>query len=790
MKLNLKPFYLIFVLFFGLTFSCQDEVTEETPTNEEETLVANSNLANLMRNTVTLDGSIDNIIDNANCILVDLPITVVVNGITITIESVEDYDAIEAILDQFTNDEDEVEIQFPIVIILSDYTELTIENQDELEVYIDDCFGENEPDDDIECIDFQYPITFSLYDSNFQVIETVTINSDQELYFFIEELEGGVLASINFPINMILANGEVIEVNDNTELEAAIAEAEDDCDEDDDNDHNDDDECDLSIDFVEGWLYECPIDALIYDENGDVLDENQLEFGQNNEVIVNGTPAVTEVGSWTLEATDNGIVLSIAGLNTFNLIAGDWALTNCENNNLEFTQDTGQGIRTMVFEMDCNTNNDPLGCLEANNIELCDENNDGFEEFNLYQGLGDIDGCVINNPVAVSFHTSLIDAEVNTNPIANALSFTNTSNPQTIYVRIEVLNNPSEFEVLEIGLYLENCTGGDCSEQEIDAYVLECTWNVVQFNNSNDLIVFDLEFAPNGLLTISGDGQTITVANGWSTSSSTNGTVLILSGIALGNIQAINGEWTIVECNSERLEMVNSNQDFMVMEQDCSDCDNPGILANDLVIYMPFGGEVKELISNDVVDGFTQLIEDREGNSTCAVWFDGSDSFSIPVTDQNQIVQGDEFTISVWFKMQNTNAGNLEIFFRKPGNATVGFNLGVYDLNTPLFFDNLGTSLWDDDWNQEVDVVWDNTDWHHVVVTVDSNNTVRLFRDGELRNIVENSDFSVGSDPGSEYILGEGFEGHLDDLRVYKRTLSPNEVSDLYNLDADCYTCL
>ena len=663
----------------GFTFSCQDEVIEETQTNEE-TIAPNSNLADLMRSTVTLDGSTDNIIDSANCILIDLPVTIMVNGITLTIETVEDYDAIEDIMDQFTNDDDEVDIQFPIVIILSDYTEVIIENQDELETYIDDCFGENEDDDDIECIDFQYPFTISIYDSNFQVIQTLEVNSDDELYYFIEELEGGVLASINFPINMVLANGDVIEVNNNTELEAAILAAEDDCDEDDDNDHNDDDECDTNLNDIEDFLYECPIEASIYDANDDIIDINQLEFVQNNEVIVNGTPAVTEVGSWTLEETSIGYILSISGLNTFDLIDGDWTLISCEDDNLIFTQDSGLGIRTMVFEMNCNNNTEPLGCLESNDIEMCDEDNDGFEVFNLYEGLSEIGGCTINNPVSVSFHTSLVDADSNTNPIASATSFTNTSSPQTIYVRIEVLNNPSEFEILEIGLFLE----------------------------------------------------------------------------------------------------------------DCSTCDNPGTLTNDLILYMPFSEEAKDLISGNVVQNITNdFVEDRSGNATCAVAFNGNNSFSIPVTAQNQLVQGDDFSVSIWFKMQNTEVGDFEAIFQKGQANNEGFQMAVYDLNTPLVSDTTnGYGLWDDDWNGEVDVQWENTDWHHLVVTRDSNNTIRLYRDGVLRNIDENSSFDIDSDPLDNYILGQFLTGHLDDLRVYKRTLNPNDVSNLYYLEGDCYSCL
>lgn len=512
MKFNFKFIYLFVFLLMGLTFSCQDEVIEETPATEGENIVPNSNLANLMRSTVTLDGSLDNIIDSANCIIVDLPVTVVVNGITLTIESVEDYDAIEDIIDQFVNDDDEVQIQFPIVIVLSDYTEVVIESQDELDRYIEDCFGENEYDDDIECIDFQYPFTISTYDSNFQVIETIEINSDEELYLFIEELTDGISASINYPINMVLANEEVIQVNSNTELEMVIEAADDTCDEDDDNDYDDDDECDINLDGIEMFLYECPIEAYIYDGNDDIIDINQLEFMQNSDVVVNGTPAVTEVGTWTLNETNSGYVLNITGLNTFNLIDGDWVLSGCESGHLTFIQDTGSEIRNMVFELDCNSNTGSLGCLEANDIVLCDENNDGLEVFNLYAGLSEVNGCTINSPVAVSFHTSLVDAESNVNPIASATSFTNTANPQTVYVRIEVLNNPSQFEILEIGLYLEDCSGE--TDQELEDIMIEGQWFVANYNDSgvdetDDYNGYVLDFNSDGTVIATNGSETV-----------------------------------------------------------------------------------------------------------------------------------------------------------------------------------------------------------------------------------------------------------------------------------------
>ena len=771
MKFKFSLLLLLMMLFVGV--SCQEEANEETPPNQEEPITPNSTLATLMRNTASNDGTVDNIMDGSDCFTVNLPVTIVANGITITIESIDDFSIIEAIFNENPNDEDDIDFLFPITIILNDYTEINIESVEELDAFIESCVAN---EDVIECVDFVYPIVFSIYNTNFQVIETVEINNDYELYIFLDNLENGnqgVLASLNFPVTLVYVNGNTVEVNSNQELEDAIEAADANCSIDD---------CEANYAELTGWLVECGLDGYTYDANGDAVDENHLVFNLDGTVVVNGTPTVTETGNWTVDEFNEN-ALTIDGLVTFDLLNGEWILQNCDENRIVYFQGEGANTITLELEQDCDNTDLPFDCFGNTTVTACDFDNDGFAIFELETlVLGNI---ICDANFSASFHLSLTNAQANVNAIAQPNTFTNTTNPQTIYLRIEADNGA--FQVFEITLVVEQCNV-PCSEQELDAYLVECIWNVVDFDGSGNLAVYDLDFNSDGTVVITGNG--LTIVSMWSTSQSGSGTILEFSSVAGPDIQAISGSWLLVECpDIMAFEAINSNS-TMIMGQDCSNCDNPGTLMNDLIIYMPFGGEVKDLISGEIVEGFTFLTEDRAGNATCAVSFDGNTNFSIPVTTQNQLVQGDSFSISVWFKMQNTDAGNLEVFFRKPGNATVGFQLGVYDLNTPLFFDNLNTSLWDNDWNQEVDVVWDNTDWHHLVVTVDSNNTVRLYRDGVLRNIDENSDLSIGSDPTSQYLLGEGFQGRLDDLRVYRRTLSNNEVGDLYNLEAECYTCL
>lgn len=663
MKAPIKFFYLLIgVLFFTFT-SCQDEVIEETPPNEQEIIQPESNLANLMRYTSANDGSVDDLLDNSDCFTVNLPVTIVANGITLTIETLDDLNVLQAIFDASNTDDDDLEFLFPITIILNDYTEVNIETVDALEDFIETCISDEEI---IECADFDYPISFSIYNTDFQVIDTVVIDNDYELYIFLESLDdddnGVVLASLNFPVTIAYANGSTVEVNNNQALEEAINAADENCE----------DDCDLE-DVLEN-LQECHWVIAAHNVNNDYLGYH-FYFNDNNLLqIIFGTGSVTVGGEWYTSEIDGSVVVTIRGLTDFTELEGDWMVVDCDDDRYVLTQETANQTVEMVLEQDCSSQPNPFECFEDVTLTICDTDNDGFEVIELETLV--VGPVTCNVDYIPSFHETLIEAENNVNAIPQPNVYINTINPQTIYLRIQALNG--SFEVFEIEIVLE----------------------------------------------------------------------------------------------------------------DCSTCNNPGSLTNDLIIYMPFGNEVRDLIGGTIINDFS-LTEDRAGNATCAALFEGTATFSIPVTAQNQLVQGDDFSVSIWFKMQNDNLSNFETMFQKGSINSEGFQLAVYDLNTPLVSDTTnGYGLWDNDWNGEVDVQWDNTDWHHLVITRDSNNTIRLYRDGQLRNTDENSTFNIDTDPLSDYMIGQFFTGHLDDLRVYKRTLNLSEVNELYNLEADCYQCL
>ena len=739
---NLKKFLFLPLFTLILFTSCQNEVTDIIETNTEETFDAQSVVASSVLRTATHDGSFDNIIDSANCISVNLPVTVIVNGITVTIENIEDYDVIEDILEEFLDDEDSVEIVFPITIVLSNHDEIVINNYDELYAFVDECLGENEEDDDIECIDFQYPISISVFDSNFDFIETVQIDSDEELYEFIDELEGGVFASINFPVTMILADGSTIEVNNNDELLAAIEEAEDACDEDDDNDYNDDDEDDCSEEFVEAALLECAwyIDSFNGDENlddynlvfdpnygfivslnGNVLHDGTWSVSQDNDDLfiefetswedLNGNWEVVECdddefkfvletdtafiyiileqeceddldcspaeisedlkecvwyagsdllnadingpfmfmadgvvtfansagtavsGTWDIQVSNMGTYLVLELPEPYNSISSEWKIVDCDSDRLEMVS----GDHLLVLEQDCE---DPFECYFDAELVKCDDDTiDGFTTFDLNYVYPN---CVEDN-VEVSFYKLEADAESQTNPLPT--EYTNISNPQTIYARVQ-LAGTNVYEIFEVYLYVEDCSTSGCTEEQVDAKLMECHWEAVSYNGDDQLQGYDIYFNENQDLVVEGNGTEY--LGTWSTAGNpANGVYVTITQLE-GPVQDLNGQWFVAECTAEQF-VLTTNDVEMVLERDCSENTNNCTEEDVVGIFSECTWNIVNYNGSDDL-----IIFDLNFNNDGTVLITGDGQTITAMWSTSTTADG------VWIAFSDINAGNIQ----------------------------------------------------------------------------------------------------------------------------------
>lgn len=346
------------MLFAIVSTSCRTEDMEVIEPPQEQTLVVNSTVQTLMQRTVMNDGSIDNIIDNANCITIQLPVTVVVNGLEVHVDSQEDFATIEAIFDEFDDDNDDLVIQYPITIILADFSEIVINNATELATFTANCNGQNVSDDDIECLDFNYPIVVSFFNTNNELLETISIMNDAQMYAFIENIDENDIITIQFPITVTTYAGNVITINNFTELENVISSYDDECDEDDDYDYNDDDCNNCTNDQLATVLSQCSdwkVDKL--ERNDNDLEDNYVGYAFN--FNTDGTIQVTSgngnyTGTWQSSGTANNIsvTIDITGLTDFN---ATWNLHEIEQGNNETKVDLRLGDDRLRFENNCST---------------------------------------------------------------------------------------------------------------------------------------------------------------------------------------------------------------------------------------------------------------------------------------------------------------------------------------------------------------------------------------------------------------------------------------------------
>ena len=366
--------FLLLSLSIIVFISCQTEINSIEQSSESETLNAASEVATLVQRTVSQDGSKDNIIDKASCITVSLPVTVLANGVEIAIENESDFELIEQIFDEFEDDDDILQIVFPIVITLSDYTEITVNTIEELQNLASECGNENEIDDDIECLDFVYPITLSKYDANSQLIETVVVTSDMQFYALVNHLGDGNIISINFPITMKLYDGTEEIVNNMEEMGNLMKDAEFMCDEDDDNDYDDDDCMHCTENQISELLQTCSWNI--------------------HKIIINDIDITAQYTDFIFTFLEDGSVVTIiAG----DYIYGTWELITSQdgmgmgNNsqagkyiNIYFEDYPDFSFNWMVYEM--NDDNEIDLRVDQNRLILektCDSNNTKTELINI-----------------------------------------------------------------------------------------------------------------------------------------------------------------------------------------------------------------------------------------------------------------------------------------------------------------------------------------------------------------------------------------------------------------------
>ena len=169
---------------------------------------------------------------------------------------------------------------------------------------------------------------------------------------------------------------------------------------------------------------------------------------------------------------------------------------------------------------------------------------------------------------------------------------------------------------------------------------------------------------------------------------------------------------------------------------------------------------------------------DRFGTANAAYSFNGTSSYLTRTSIGHTFTQAGSFSVSIWIK-KATNVNNVAIMSGTTTSLNFIWNVQGNTTNA-MFGTNKQGSAW----------FWTNAstnyvlnEWEHYV-GVYTANTMTFYRNGVLQGTTTNTHTNV-----SQAILpiwigrgvsGNYFNGSLDDIGIWNRALTPNEISVLY----------
>ncbi|MBU4459687.1 MAG: LamG domain-containing protein [Verrucomicrobia bacterium] len=207
--------------------------------------------------------------------------------------------------------------------------------------------------------------------------------------------------------------------------------------------------------------------------------------------------------------------------------------------------------------------------------------------------------------------------------------------------------------------------------------------------------------------------------------------------------------------------------------------------SQDLVLWMPLNSEIDDhsTCSNiPTATGWIDFGDDRAGSSARALRLDLGEYLTAPATP---CLSSSNVTVSLWAS------------FKTFTNYPCMIELGPHNTSWQLFIDQVGTSS-TAGWFYvrggaaspaiPVREVLQTNRWYHMAATF-AGNTAILYLDGEPRatgtvaNVgTVNDTLHIGRNAKIHSTSDYYFSGSLDDIRVYRRVLSADQVYQLYLL--------
>lgn len=220
--------------------------------------------------------------------------------------------------------------------------------------------------------------------------------------------------------------------------------------------------------------------------------------------------------------------------------------------------------------------------------------------------------------------------------------------------------------------------------------------------------------------------------------------------------------------------------------------------TNGLVAYYPFSGNANDISgnANNGTNNGATLTTDRFGNANSAYSFNGSTNYiNVPSNNTLNFQTNNSFTLSYWIKATSLNSSKVNVIINKQVGAGIsqdGWNANIEaNLASNFRIQNAPSTVFCDP-SSNASSISNSTNYH--ITQVFQNGTFYVYINGIQVN-TGNSCPGVIGDNSSNMFIGKatwtanntiGFNGVIDDIGIWNRALTIDEITNLYNANL-CY---
>lgn len=192
----------------------------------------------------------------------------------------------------------------------------------------------------------------------------------------------------------------------------------------------------------------------------------------------------------------------------------------------------------------------------------------------------------------------------------------------------------------------------------------------------------------------------------------------------------------------------------------------PRDIRDEMVLYLNFDQKVENVAAREIQAPYSNVEYKKDATRGWAAWFNGRDSY---IDFDRNIVFNENFTVSAWVNPASIK-GNRSIIGK--GKAlSIKFRNGNMLFTSPDIMDHESDSV----------LVSENS-WQHLCYVISNGQTVKFYKNGrevesQKAERIEHTEHSllVGTN-----LWGESFNGLMDDLIIWNRNLSDQEIQKLY----------